>query len=691
MGKNIVQKVLEEHLIKGKLIPGKEIAIKIDDALLQDATGTLACLEFEEMGISRVKTERTVIFTDHNTLQCDFRNRDDHKYLQSIAAKYGPKISRTGNGICHQVWLERFAMPGRTLLGSDSHTPTAGGAGQLAIGAGGLDVALAMAGQPYHLIMPEVVRISIWGKLPYYVSAKDVVLKILEIFGVKGGKGKALEYAGDGIKTLSVPERATITNMGTETGATMSIFPSDEKTLRFLARQSRPSDWRELKADNNAHYTDSIVIHLDRLEPLVACPHSPGNIKKVSELKGLKIGQVMVGSCTNSSLLDMKKVALMLEGKKVHPDVDLVVAPGSRQVLWHLAHSGDLEKMVEAGARILESACGPCVGVGQAPGSKGVSLRTTNRNFKGRSGTDDAEVYLVSPETAAASAIKGKLTDPREIREPFEIISDRKFHVDDSRILEPPKTGKKVKIVRGPNIVKLPKLPELSKDLSLKVLIKVEDNISTDDILPAGAKILPLRSNLPEIEKYTFSKLFTQVAEQEGVKKEKYSKTVKSIRESESLAKAIEIFEEAIKELVGPEYLEFYKRAKKAESEGLQGIIIGGENYGQGSSREHAALAPRDLGVLAVLVKSFARIHADNLVNFGVLPLEFADKADYERIQDGDQIEILNVRDLIGKAKSLKAKNVSQGYEFEVKPYLFSPRAINLVKAGGVLNWLKKK
>ncbi len=645
MGKNIVQKVLESHLVEGKMTPGKEIAIKIDEVLMQDATGTTVCLEFEEMGISRVKTERAVIFIDHNTLQTDFMNRDDHKYLQSFAAKYGLMLSRTGNGICHQVWLERFARPGKTLLGSDSHTPTAGGAGQLGIGSGGLDVALAMAGRPYHLIMPEVIQVRLLGEFPAYVSAKDVVLKILEILDVKGGKGKALEYAGEGIKNLSVPERATITNMGTETGATMSIFPSDEKTLEFLTSQGRPEDWQELKPDKDAVYEKTIIIFLDKLEPLAACPHSPGNIKKVSEIEGIKIEQVMIGSCTNSSLIDLKKAAHILKGQTIHPDVDLVIAPGSKQVLWHLAREGDLEAMVEAGARILECACGPCVGVGQAPGTKGVSLRTINRNFPRRSGTDDAEVYLVSPETAAVSAIIGELTDPRMMGKPFEIILKRNFHIDDSRILKPAKDKELVEIIRGPNIVKLPRFPELPQHLlNLKVLLKIEDNISTDDILPAGAKILPLRSNLPEIEKYTFSKIDS----------------------------------------------DFYKRTIEHKNEGGLGIVIGGENYGQGSSREHAALAPRDLGVIAVLVKSFARIHADNLVNFGVLPLEFVDKADYERIEEGDQIEISNVRDLIGKTKVLKAKNVSKGYEFKVKHCLAGQRDIEIIKAGGLLNWLRK-
>lgn len=645
MGKNIVQKVLGNHLVEGEMIPGKEISIKIDDALLQDATGTLACLEFEEMGVPRAKTERSVIFVDHNTLQTDFMNRDDHKYLQSIAAKHGMLISRTGNGICHQVWLERFARPGKTLLGSDSHTPTAGGAGQLGIGSGGLDVALAMAGEPYHLIMPEVIQVRLLGELPAYVSAKDVVLKILEILSVKGGKGKALEYAGEGIKHLSVPERATITNMGTETGATMSIFLSDEITLAFLETQGRRKDWQELKPDQDALYEKTIIIFLDKLEPLAACPHSPDNVKKVSEIEGLKIEQVMIGSCTNSSLIDLKKAAHILKDQTIHPDVDLVIAPGSKQVLWHLAREGDLEAMLEAGARILECVCGPCVGVGQAPGTKGVSLRTINRNFPRRSGTDDAEVYLVSPETAAVSAIRGELTDPRTMGRPFEIILKRNFHIDDSRILKPAKDKELVEIIRGPNIVKLPKFPELPQHLlNLKVLLKVEDNISTDDILPAGAKILPLRSNLPEIEKYTFSKIDS----------------------------------------------DFYKRAIEHKNEGGLSIVIGGENYGQGSSREHAALAPRDLDVIAVLVKSFARIHADNLVNFGVLPLEFINKTDYDKIGENDQIEILNVRDLIGKTEVLKARNVSKGCEFEVKPCLFSQRAINLVKAGGLLNWLRK-
>ncbi len=648
MDKNIVQKVLDEHLVKGRLVAGKEIAIKVDDALLQDATGTTVCLVFEKMNVSPVKTERTVVFIDHNTLQTNERNRNDHKYLQSIAAKHGMMLSRAGNGICHQVFMERFAKPGKTLLGSDSHTPTAGGVGELSIGAGGLDVARALAGEPYYVTMPEVVQVQLLGELPAFVSAKDIVLKVLEILGTKGGTGKALEYTGEGIKHLTVTERATITNMGTETGATMSIFPSDEETLKFLTAQDRASDWQELKPDQDARYDKTITIFLNKLEPLVACPHSPGNIKKVSELEGLKIEQVMLGSCTNSSLLDMKKAALILQGRKVHPDVDLVIAPGSKQVLLHLTRGGELEVFIKAGARILECTCGPCVGIGQAPGSKGVTLRTTNRNFEKRSGTADAEIYLVSPETAAASAIAGKLVDPRRLKriwsKGIKVFLPEKFHIDDSRILKPPKNSEKVKIIRGPTIVELPEFPEMPQELKTKVLIKLGDKTTTGHISPSGTDIMALRSDLPEIAKHTFHK--------------------------------------------DPD---FYQRAiKNKKKKGLRGIVVGGENYGEGSSREHAALAPRYLGIDAVLVKSFARIHLANLINFGILPLEFVDKADYDRIETGNKIEISDVRKLIGKTEVLKAKNVSKGFEFEVKHCLSSPRQVEIVQAGGYLNWMKK-
>lgn len=647
MGKSIIQKVLENHLVEGKLIPGKEIAIKIDDALLQDATGTTVCLVFEKMGVLRVKAERAVIFVDHNTLQTDFRNRDDHKYLQSIARHYGILLSKTGNGICHQVWLERFAKPGKTLLGSDSHTPTAGGVGELSMGAGGLDVARALAGEAYYIIMPEVVQIRLLGELPPFVSAKDIVLKVLEILGTKGGTGKALEYAGEGIKNLTVTERATITNMGTETGATMSIFPSDEQTLDFLKVQGRKKDWRELKADKDARYDKTIIIYLDKLEPLVACPHSPGNIKKVSEVEGLKIEQVMLGSCTNSSFLDMSKAALILQGKKVHPDVDLVVAPGSKQVLWHLAHGGELEILLEAGARILECACGPCVGIGQAPGSKGISLRTTNRNFKRRSGTDDAEIYLVSPETAAASAIAGKLVDPRRLKkrlgkEGIKVFLPERFHIDDSRILKPAKNPEKVKIIHGPGIIELPEFSVMPEDLKMKVLIKVGDKTTTGHISPSGTKVMALRSDLPEIAKFTFHK--------------------------------------------DPD---FYQRAIKNKKKGLRGIVIGGENYGEGSSREHAALAPRYLGIDAVLAKSFARIHLANLINWGILPLEFVDKGDYDQIHQGNLLEIRAVRVEIARS-SLQIHNIDRHYTLMARPILASLREIEIVRAGGYLNWRKK-
>ncbi|MCD6236883.1 MAG: aconitate hydratase, partial [Thermoplasmata archaeon] len=561
---NVTSKILGEHIVAGEPEPGKEIKIKIDQTLTQDATGTMAYLEFEAIGISRVKTELSVSYVDHNTLQTDFRNPDDHIYLQSVAAKYGLYFSRPGNGICHQIHLERFARPGKTLLGSDSHTPTAGGIGSLAIGAGGLNVAAAMAGEPFALKYPKIVGVKLSGKLPPWVSAKDIILELLRRVDVKGGVGKIFEYFGPGVKTLSIPERATITNMGTETGATTSIFPSDEITREFLKAQGREEQWIELKADSEEDYDEIIEINLDELEPMAALPHSPGNVKPVSDIEGMEIQQVAIGSCTNSSLRDMKIVAQILKDKTVAPNLSLLINPGSRQVVAHLVETGEFKYLVDAGARVLENACGPCIGMGGAPPSGSVSVRTYNRNFEGRSGTKDAKVLLVSPETAAVTAIRGVLTDPRKMGKPPKIVMPDKFIVNDNMIIPPlpSEKAKKVEVIRGPNIKPLPEFPPMPEKLEGDVLIKVEDNITTDHIMPAGAKILPLRSNIPEISKYVFSRVDEK----------------------------------------------FYERA--IEKNG--GFIIGGENYGQGSSREHAAIAPKHLGIKAVIAKSFARIHSEN-------------------------------------------------------------------------------
>lgn len=633
---NLTQKILNEHLIEGKLEAGNEIGIKIDQTLTQDATGTMAYLELEAMGIDKIKTELSVSYVDHNTLQTDFRNADDHRYLQSIAAKYGIYFSRPGNGICHQIHLERFAVPGKTLLGSDSHTPTAGGVGMIAIGAGGLDVAAAMAGEPFYLKMPEIVNVYLTGKLKPFVSAKDVILEVLRRIGVKGGVNKILEYTGPGIKELSVPERATITNMGTETGATTSIFPSDEITKKFLDAQARGNSWKPLQPDENAEYDEIIEISLDDIEPLIALPHSPGNVKRVRDVEGIKVDQVAIGSCTNSSLRDLKMVAKLLKGKKVHKDVSMVISPGSRQVILHLIESKEIEDIIKAGARILENACGPCIGMGQAAPSKGISVRTFPRNFLGRSGTKDAMVYLSSPETAVACTIYGEITDPRKLGKCPEIQLPDKFIIDDSMILPPSNNPEKVKILRGPNIKPLPEFKPLAEILEGEVLIKLGDDITTDHILPGGAKILPLRSNVPEISKYTFSIIDA----------------------------------------------DFYERARKKNG----GFIIGGENYGQGSSREHAAIAPKYLGIKAVVAKSFARIHHANLINFGVLPLLFKEKNDYDEIEQGDKIEIR----LDGLKKNIIMKNITKNKEI-ILTHALSKREISIIKAGGKLAYIKNK
>lgn len=637
MGMNLAEKIIASHLVEGRMVPGEEIGIRIDQTLTQDATGTMAYLEFEALGIDRVRTKLSVSYVDHNTLQTGFENADDHRFLQSIAAKYGIIFSRPGNGICHQVHLERFAVPGTTLLGSDSHTPTAGGIGALAIGAGGLEVAVAMAGGPFYFTMPEVIRINLHGRLSPWVSAKDVILEVLRILTVKGGVGKIIEYGGEGVKTLSVPERATIANMGAELGATTSIFPSDEVTLAFLKAQGREKDWVELLPDPDARYSRIIDIDLSALEPLVARPHMPDNVAKVREVGPIKVDQVAIGSCTNSSYVDLMRVAAILKGKRVHPEVSLVISPGSRQVFYLLAKNGALADLIAAGARILECACGPCIGMGQAPPSGGVSLRTFNRNFRGRSGTADASVYLASPETAAATALTGVLTDPRELGEPIHIAFPERFPVDDGLLLYPPASGEGVEIKRGPNIKPLPQSEPLPEVINAPVLLKVGDNITTDDISPAGAKYLPLRSNIPALAEHVF----------EGIDPT------------------------------------FARRAKEAG----QGVIVGGQNYGQGSSREHAALCPMYLGIKAVIAKSFARIHRSNLINFGILPLTFVEEKDYDEIQPGDQL-IIELKDRLA-GEVLTVKNATRGTSFKVRHNL-SPRQKEIILAGGLLNYTKK-
>ncbi len=601
MGLTLTEKILKDHVVDGEMVKGQEIGIRIDQTLTQDATGTMAYLEFEAMGVPRVKTERSVAYIDHNTLQSGFENADDHRFIGSVAKKHGIYFSRPGNGICHQVHLERFGVPGKTLIGSDSHTPTGGGIGMIAIGAGGLDVAVAMGGGAYYITCPKVVKVELTGKLSPWVAAKDVILEVLKRLSVKGGVGKVIEYCGEGVKTLSVPERATITNMGAELGATTSIFPSDEITREFLKAQEREDVWVPLAADDDAVYDEELTINLSELEPLAACPHSPDNVKSVSEIGKIKIDQVCIGSCTNSSLLDMLKVAHILKGKTVHPDVSLSIAPGSKQVLNMLAQNGALSVMIEAGARILESACGPCIGMGQSPNSKGISLRTFNRNFEGRSGTKDGQIYLVSPEVAAASAIAGVFTDPRELGDMPEFKLPDVFAINDNMVVPPVEEADmdSVEILRGPNIKPFPETSPLDESIDAGVSLKVGDNITTDHIMPAGAKILPLRSNIPAISQHCFTICDDQ----------------------------------------------FPSRAKEMG----KSIIVGGSNYGQGSSREHAALAPLYLGIKAVLVKSFARIHRANLINAGILPLTFVNEADYDSISQGDELVLENVRAEIRK------------------------------------------
>ncbi|KUO53528.1 MAG: aconitate hydratase [Desulfitibacter sp. BRH_c19] len=636
MALNIVEKIVKSHLgNEGDICTGNEVALRIDQTLTQDSTGTMAYLQLEAMGVTRVKTKRSVAYIDHNTLQTGFENADDHKYIQTVAAKYGINFSKPGNGICHQVNLERFAIPGSTLLGSDSHTPTAGGMGMLAIGAGGLDVAVAMAGGPYYLNMPKVVKVELTGKLPSWVSAKDVILYLLKQLGVKGGVGKVFEYGGDGVQSLSVPERSTITNMGAELGATTSIFPSDEETLKFLKAQGREAEWAPLEADENANYHEIITINLSELQPLVAQPHSPDAVIPVIEIKNLKVDQVAIGSCTNSSYTDLMKVAAILRGKRVHSEVSLVISPGSKQVLQMLADNGALGDLISAGARILECTCGPCIGMGQAPASNAVSVRTFNRNFEGRSGTKSAEVYLASPEVAAATAVTGFLTDPRSLGEIVDIDYPENFTIDDSMIISPLDDTSKVEVVRGPNIKPVPTAKPLPKGLEGKVLLIVGDNITTDHIMPSNAKLLPFRSNIPKLAEYCL----TPVDEN------------------------------------------FPKRA--IDNEG--GFIIGGENYGQGSSREHAALAPLYLGIKGVIVKSFARIHKSNLINFGILPLTFERLEDIDKVAENDILSAKDVHSLVMEGKG-SLFNETSGVAIPVILDI-TPRQKEILLAGGLLNF----
>src|SRR5664280_1760300 len=644
MGRNLVEKILAGHLIAGNLVPGKEIGIRIDQTLTQDATGTMTYLQFEAMNVPRVKTELSVSYIDHNTIQIGFENADDHRYLQSVAQKYGIVFSRAGNGICHQVHLERFGKPAKTLIGSDSHTPTCGALSMLAIGAGGLDVALAMAGKPFYLICPKVIKINLTGKLQPWVSAKDVILKVLEVFTTKGNVNTVFEYGGEGAASLSVPERATITNMGAECGVTTSIFPSDKMTRLFLRSQQRESDFTELKADKDAIYTKVVNIDLSGIEPLTAKPHSPDNISTVRKMKNIAVNQVCLGSCTNSSYKDLVTVAKILKGKVAHPDISFIIAPGSRQVLEELAQNGYLADLISSGARIMENACGFCIGNSQSPKSAAVSLRTSNRNFLGRSGTMDANVYLVSPETAAAAVITGLFTDPRDLKTRYpkvEILT--KFSIDDSMIIRPDKKKKDAEVFRGPNIGVLPRSPELCDIIQAQVTIKVGDKITTDHIIPAGAR-MKYRSNIPKYSEFVFENVDAS----------------------------------------------FAKRAAQIKEEGKHNIIIAGLSYGQGSSREHAALCPMYLGVRAIIAKSLERIHAANLINFGILPLTFIIESDYDTIAQGDDLEIATARMAITEGKNLLVQNKTKGTSFSVSCPL-SSRQKQIILAGGALNIRSQK
>ncbi len=642
MGLTLVQKIIKKHLVSGEMKAGSEIGLHIDQTLTQDATGTMAYIEFEAMGIPRVKTERSVAYVDHNTLQSGFENADDHRFIQSEAKKHGIYFSRPGNGICHQLHLERFGIPGKTLIGSDSHTPTGGGIGMLAMGAGGLDVAVAMGGGPYYINMPKILRIELSGQLPAWVGAKDVILEILRRLSVKGGVGKAIEYSGEGVKSLTVPERATITNMGAELGATTSIFPSDEVTRQFLEAQGRGSDWTELQPDADAEYDETLQLDLSKLQPMAACPHSPDAVKTVEAIGPISIDQVCIGSCTNSSYRDLMRVASMLRGKTINPNVSLTISPGSRQVYHMLASNGALADLIDAGARILECACGPCIGMGQAPNSAGISLRTFNRNFLGRSGTADAKIYLVSPETAAASAVAGVLTDPRTLGPEEPIAMPEHFDIDDNMILPPasPEEASKVEILRGPNIKEFPKTSPLPKDIYAKALLKVGDNITTDHIMPAGTKILPYRSNIPYMSQFCFT-----------------------------------VCDKA-----------FPERCKQY----TKGIIIGGSNYGQGSSREHAALVPLYLGIQAVIAKSFARIHCANLANAGILPLVFKNENDYNAIDQMDDLELTGIRACIEQNSKIMLYDRTKDTAFEVQNVL-SERQRKILLAGGLLDYTREQ
>ena len=640
MGYTIAQKIIKAHLISGEMTVGSEIALKIDQTLTQDATGTMAYLEFETMGLDRVKTERSVAYIDHNTLQSGFENADDHRYIQSVAKKHGIYFSRPGNGICHQVHLERFGKPGKTLIGSDSHTPTGGGIGMLAMGAGGLDVAVAMGGGAYYITMPKMYKVNLTGKLNPFVTAKDISLEILRILSVKGGVGAIIEWGGEGIKYLSVPERATITNMGTELGATTSIFPSDEVTRKFLEAEGRAEDYTELSSDPDAVYDRIIDINLDELKPLIACPHSPDNVVTVESLKGTKVDQVCIGSCTNSSLYDMLKVAAMLKGKTISPSVSLSISPGSKQVLSMLADCGALSDILASGARVLECACGPCIGMGFSPNSAGVSLRTFNRNFLGRSGTADAKVYLVSPETAVAAALTGEITDPRLLGEMPEVKMPEAFKIDDSAVIPPasPEEAKDIEVLRGPNIKPFPKSQPQEDTLSAELVLKVGDNITTDHIMPAGAKILPYRSNIPHLSQFCFA-----------------------------------VCDES-----------FPERAKVLG----KSIIVGGSNYGQGSSREHAALVPMYLGVRAVITKSFARIHVANLINAGIMPLTFKNPDDYDKLNQSDKLTLTDIFSGMDKGE-ITLKDETTGESFTLC-CAFTDRQKAILKAGGLLAYTKE-
>lgn len=639
MGLTLTEKIIKDHLVVGEMVKGTEIGIQIDQTLTQDSTGTMAYMQLEAMEVPRVKTKRSLAYIDHNMLQEGPENMDDHIYIQTVAKKHGVYFSKPGNGICHQVEIERFGVPGQTLLGSDSHTPTGGGIGMLAIGAGGLDVAVAMAGGEYYITMPEVVKVELTGKLRKGVSSKDIILEVLRQCTVKGGINKVFEYTGDGVKTLTVPERATVTNMGAELGATTSVFPSDDMTKAFLEAQGRGEDFTALSADSDAEYDQVVKVDLSTLEPLTACPHSPDKVVKVSEIEGLKVNQVAIGSCTNSSWLDLMKVAAILKGQTVAENVQLVIAPGSKQVLTMLAENGALADLLNAGARILECGCGPCIGMGQAPCTDGVSLRTFNRNFKGRSGTVSADVYLLSPETAAISAVKGVLTNPLGKVELPDIEMPKDFLINDNAVVPPAPEGERVEVIKGPNIKPFPLAKPLADTVEGKALIVVEDNITTDHIMPSNAKLLPYRSNIPYLADYCLA----------------------------------------------PCDPEFPQRAKDNHG----GFIIGGQNYGQGSSREHAALAPVYLGIKGVITKSFARIHKNNLINNGILPMVFENEADYDKISLGDDLMIDNAREQVNTGRIvLKNKTKNEEYPLLIE---VSERQKEMLQAGGLINLMRSK